>query len=227
MKEHQAAPLRAPNSVRDWLRFSAVTTLLVGLMACATNGDVPGSNSFPGGYQRYDFGHAQPATTFGNIEIAQYAYVLNAREYGWSRVVPYYSSPSPNIGGLTTYYPLSVRWRLKDGREFILDRADLRPFMATYFKTNRIDLPWQKENRQEYPVGDPSPALGFEIQEDAVIVKWTIRTNQTPPNERLTPTGAATKWRITNEQFIVTRIAGVPTQGIDFSKQWVFNQPSK
>lgn len=121
---------------------------------------------------------------------------------------------------LQMYYPLDVRWKLKDGREFMLEKIDIRAIMREYFKTHDIQIPWQKEHRPKADVGDLYPSLVHEVKDDTVIIKWMVRTNHTPVSERFTPTGAATHWKFTDEEFIVTTIKGAPTSGIDFDK-WV------
>ena len=68
--------------------------------------------------------------------------------------------------------------------------------------------------------GDYEPSLVREIKDDTVIIKWLLITNHTPVSERFTPSGAATRWKRTAEEFIVTTIKGVSTSGIDFDK-WV------
>lgn len=127
--------------------------------------------------------------------------------------------------GLQAYYPLHVRWKLKDGREFMLENIDIRAIMRDYFKTHDIQLQWQREGRPKAKSGDYGPLLAREVKDDTVRIKWVITTNHTPVNQRFTSSGAATRWVTTDEEHLVTTLQGVPTSGIDFNKQWEFNCP--
>lgn len=123
---------------------------------------------------------------------------------------------------LYAYYPLHVRWKLKDGREFMLENIDIRAIMSDYFKNHEIQLQWQREGRARDRIGDSGPLLTHEVRDDTVRIKWVITTNHTPVNQRLTSTGAATRWIFTDEEYLVATIKGVPTSGIDFNKKWEF-----
>ena len=89
--------------------------------------------------------------------------------------------------GLYAYVPLGVRWKLKDGREFILEGIDIRTLMRDYFKSHDIKMPWQNENRPYDNVGDYGPLLTHEVDGDSVRIKWSITTNHTPVDKRLSP----------------------------------------
>jgi hypothetical protein len=172
----------------------------------------------PGGAQFYSYGVSQSKENFENIERAQSDYTLFTKSRHWGDDKP--SKPYVNILGLQTYYPLHVRWRLKDGREFIAEAIDIRAIMREYFKTNQIKLPWQLERRSKAPHGDYPPSLVHELKDDAVIIKWRITTNLTPVEERFAPSGAAVKWKLSDQEFIVTTIKGTPTSGIDFENRY-------
>jgi hypothetical protein len=176
-----------------------------------------GPDYFPGGDRWYSWGPAQSKENFANVERAQWATGMYTKERTWEGITP---TPNSRVsGGLNTlaaYYPLHVRWKLKDGREFMLANIDIRAIMREYFKTHNLKQQWQRENRPRDKVGDYAPVLAHEIKDDAVLIKWYLRINRTPVDQRLTATGAATKWDIVNEEYFVTSIPGKPTSGIDF-----------
>ncbi len=126
---------------------------------------------------------------------------------------------------LQSYYPLSVRWQLKNGQQYMLENIDVRSIMQQYFQTNTIDLPWNKEGRPRAKSGDFDPALVHEVKDDTLLIKWLIITNTTPVSERFTTQGAATRWVFVYEELLVATIKGTPTQRIDFKKVWEFNCP--
>ena len=175
-----------------------------------------GRDYFPGGSPEYGWGVSQKKEDFANVEQAQSYSGLYTKQRSWQNITV---SPwaTPRIIGLQAYYPLSVRWKLKDGREFILENIDVSAIMREYFKTHEIQMPWQREGRSKDSVGDAWPLLTHEIKDDTVRIKWVIRTNQTPVDQRLTAKGAATKWDITHEEFLVATLKGAPTSGIDFN----------
>lgn len=175
-----------------------------------------GRDYFPGGSPEYGWGVSQKKEDFANVEQAQSYSGLYTKQRSWQNITV---SPwaTARIIGLQAYYPLSVRWKLKDGREFILENIDISAIMREYFKTHEIQLPWQREGRPKNSVGDPEPLLTHEVKDDTVRIKWVITTNRTPVDQRLTATGAATKWDFAREEFLVASLKGVPTSGIDFN----------
>ncbi len=200
----------------------AIVCLALWLSACASvgggaSGQTQGRDYFPGGVQFYSYGVSQSKENFANVERAQSDYTLYAGSRHWIDITPRRSPSEFNL--LQSYSLLHVRWKLKDGREFMLEKIDLRAIMREYFKTNDIQMPWQKENRPKADVGDLYPSLVHEVKDETVIIKWMVRANGTPVPERFTPTGAATRWKFTDEEFIVTTIKGVPTSGIDFENR--------
>jgi hypothetical protein len=177
----------------------------------------PGYAPIPGGYWMYSFGDGQTKKNFENVENAQYDYALWQGRH-WKRMGPHSLYTTASRMGLQAYYPLHVRWKLKDGREFILENIDVAAIMRDYFKTHSLQLQWQREQRPEAKVGDAEPLLAHEVKDDTVILKWVITINYTPVNERLTANGAATRWDRQQEEHIVAILKGNPTSNIDFSQ---------
>lgn len=221
--------------MKRWMYFLGLLALVGGLWGCAgTSGlaRVDGAPSasehqepdvFPGGSRDYCWGLGQTRENFANVAIAQFDYSLYvSTQRNWMSDVPDGTGPAATMCGLNVYYPLSVRWKLKDGREFILDKIDLRPIMREYFKTHRIELQWQKERRPKAELGDYGPTLIHQVKDDEVLIEWVITTNHAPVNARLLPSGAATQWHLTKERYPVTTLKGIPTSGIGFDKRWEF-----
>lgn len=181
-----------------------------------------GRDYFPGGSQFYSYGVVQSKENFANVERAQSDYTMFVTERTWSddKVV---RAPG-HLNMLQAYYPLHVRWKLKDGREFILENIDIRSIMREYFRTHDIQLQWQREGRPRARSGDYDPSLVHEVKDDTVIIKWFLRINNTPVSERFDATGQVTRWKISDEEFIVTTLKGNPTSGIDFEKKWEFKK---
>jgi hypothetical protein len=207
--------------------------VMLALVGCAANsplpvrGDESGAQArtdyLPGGVVFYSMGQSQPKENFQNIEIAQFEYSKYSKQRSWVKLTPGKAPGMLNM--FQSYVPLSVRWKLKDGREFMLENIDIRSIMREYFKSNDIKMQWQKEGREKAKSGDAFPALVFEVKDDVVILKWLVMTNHTPVDQRFTAKGAATKWEISDEEFIVAHLKGLPTQGIDFTKVWEFDCP--
>ena len=128
--------------------------------------------------------------------------------------------PNGNIGNLQSYRKFDMRWKLKDGREFILENIDVRSYSMAYLGKNPLQLQWRRENRPKANIGDYGPLLTYEVKHDAVLLKWVIQLNLTPVNARLTATGAATMWNFQHEEYIFATIPGKPTSGIDFNNKY-------
>jgi hypothetical protein len=210
--------------MKTLLRYFAVLVLATLLAGCAIGpggSPAPGRDYFPGGAPSYNWGVGQSKANFANVERAQDEYSPYTTQRVWKDATAG-GRASGTMLGLTAYYPLHVRWKLKDGREFMLENIDIRAIMREYFKTHDIQLQWQREGRARDGVGDLGPLLAHEVKDDTVLIKWVITTNHTPVNQRLTATGAATRWVFTDEEHLVTVIKGVPTSGIDFDKKWEF-----
>ena len=220
--------------MKRWMYFLGLLALVGGLWGCAGTSGVarvdaaPSASQrqepdvFPGGWRDYAFGGGQTKENFVNVEIAEFDYSpYTSTQRTWKPTKPV-SGPTGTMLGLTAYWPLSVRWKLKDGREFMLDKVDLRPMMREYFKTHRIELQWQKEGRPKAELGDYGPTLIHQVKDDEVLIEWVITANHTPVNGRLLPSGAATQWHLTKERYLVTTLKGTPTSGIEFDKGWEF-----
>jgi hypothetical protein len=209
--------------MKKLLHRFGILCLALWLSACASaggsaSGQPQGRDYFPGGVPYYSYGVSQSKENFANVDKAQSYYGLYTKQRTWADIKPARAPGSINM--LQMYYPLDVRWKLKDGREFMLEKIDIRAIMREYFKTNDIQMPWQKEGRRKEGPSDGYPSLVHEVKDDTVIIKWLVTTNHTPVAERFTPSGAATRWKFTDEEFIVTTVKGVPTSGIDFDK-WI------
>ena len=202
--------------------FVAMTLLACAAKPIAGDSSLPalsassGPDYFPGGDRWYSWGPAQSKENFANVERAQWATGMYTKQRSWGSISVSRSQVTPNLNVLPAYYPLHVRWKLKDGREFILENIDIRAIMREYFKTHDLKQQWQRENRPRAKVGDGGAILGHEVKDDTVIIKWYIQINRTPVDQRLTATGAATKWDFVKEEHFVASIPGKPTSGIDF-----------
>lgn len=180
-----------------------------------------GNAPIPGGYWMYSFGPGQTKENFENVDKAQYDYGLwPGRHWGAMRELAQgpLGKASANRLGLQVYYPLHVRWKLKDGREFIAENIDVAAIIRESAITRSLKLQWQREERAEAKFGDYEPLLASEVKDDTVILKWVLTINRTPVNERLKPSGAANKWDLYQEEYLIAIIKGVSTSGIDFSK---------
>ncbi len=203
--------------MNQWLRWLGFIVLAAALQACASKGLSTASDrvSIPGG--AYSWGVGQKAEDFVDVEVAQLKLIMypTNRRY-WERITPT-SIAVPVYSGLQKYYPLQARWRLKDGREFILESVDTAALVRNYFETHAlIKTEWERENRA-FGVGDSLPMLAHYIKGETLRLKWVFDINRTPVRERLTPSGAATRWQFETEEYPVATVKGVPTSGIDFS----------
>ncbi|MDT8992064.1 hypothetical protein RQP54_14420 [Curvibacter sp. APW13] len=226
--------------MKRWMHALGLLALVGGLWGCAGTSGVarvdgmPSASErqepdvFPGGWRDYSWGLGQTRENFVNVAIAQFDYSpYGSTQRTWKSDVPDGTGPSATMLGLTAYWPLSVHWKLKDGREFMLDKLDLRPIMREYFKTHRIELQWQKEGRHFENASDYEPTLIHQVKDDTVLIEWVITANTTPVKERFLPSGAATQWHLTKERYLVTTLKGTPTSGIEFDKRWEFFRNSQ
>lgn len=199
--------------MKIFLKNIALLILALCLTACAGSGSArQPSAPLPGDAQFYSYGVSQSKENFTNIQRAQSHIGLYTKQKTWQDIRPMRAPASINM--LQTYYPLSVRWELKDGRQFVLENVDVGAIMREYFKTNRLELPHQREGRTPFE-GDSDPSLVHEVRDDSVIIKWLIRTNRTPLALRRTLPP-----QTTYEEYPVIELKGNPTSGIDFEK-WV------
>lgn len=133
-----------------------------------------GRDYFPGGSRDYAWGGGgQSKESLVNMSRAQYEYSPSTTNRHWidaqvSRIA------SATMIGLQAYYPLHVRWKLKDGREFIVENIDISSIMREYFKTHDIQMAWRREGRPKDSVGDFEPLLTHEVKDDTVRIKWVI-----------------------------------------------------
>ncbi|MGE0332909.1 MAG: hypothetical protein AB7P37_19695 [Ramlibacter sp.] len=216
-----------------WTRWIAAWAyvLLTTLTGCASAGDSTpahlrfGTGPLPGDAQMYSAGSVQDRDYYlSNIEHAQDYFGLFPAVRSWEDIGPV-RAPAM-LGGLRLYYPLSVRWQLKDGRQFILEDIDIAAIMRDYFKTNTILLQHQREGRERIH-GDYNPSLVHEIRDDSLVIKWLLTINKTPMAIRLGPQGVNTKLQLVDEEIPVITLKGNPTSGIDFSKRWETRNFSK
>jgi hypothetical protein len=132
-------------------------TLLLGtwLLAGCASTDVPrtarGLHYLPGNAQFYSLGTGQSVENFANISKAQWSYGLYRTDRHWTHITPGGRAGATDIV-IRAYYPMNFRWKLKDGREYMLESVNVAAIMQDYFKTHDIQLQWQKEGRPEHPI---------------------------------------------------------------------------
>lgn len=171
----------------------------------------------PGGVEYYSVGSALNKDYFTkSVTRVQYDYALYPSVRWWIDSGPP-ANPSA-INMLQSYMPLHVRWELKDGRQFIAENIDVRAAMREYFKHNDLKVQWQREGRS-WAIGDSYASLVYDVRDDEVILKWLIRINKTPYDQRILPSGAATRWVFEYEEHVAGAVKGTSTQGIDFENR--------
>jgi hypothetical protein len=219
------------NSLPKFLIWFIACAWALGLAGCAANYPLPvrgdenifarpvQTDLFPGGVSVYSFGPFQKAENFVNVERAQTNSAPRNAARVWINIAPVRSAVG-TMGNLQSYFPFDVRWKLKDGREFILENIDTRGISNDFLRKHPLQMGWQRENRARHSVGDGSAILCFEVKDDTVLLKWVIRINRTPVNQRLTATGAATHWDVYDEEHIMIALKGNPTSNIDFNKTY-------
>jgi hypothetical protein len=219
----------------QWRKLIVVCSLF--LAACVSAPPTPPSappalpssaGPFPGDAKTYGFGVSQRKEDFENVEVAQLNFGMYSAEHFWEAIRPN-SLGSTRYAALPAYYPFDVRWKLKDGREFIVENVDTAAIMREYFKTHQILLQHQRESRPVEPMSDnASPTVVVGVKDDKVVVKWLVVLNRTPVEKRFPvivngiPARDGTLWKLEDEEHYVTSIPGKPTSGIDFKKQWEF-----
>ena len=154
------------------------------------------------------------------MKRAQTAWGIYANERTWIDTRP--GIAPARLAMISFYFPFSVRWELKDGRQFLLENIDVRAIMREHFRDPKNDLvlSWQREGRPKFHTGDAYPALVYEIKDDVVRLKWLLAVNRTPVDQRILPSGAAARWDVVQEEYLVREIPGKPLQGIDFEQDW-------
>jgi hypothetical protein len=222
---------------KQWRKLIVVCSLF--LAACVSAPPTPptppsaplalpsSAGPFPGDAKTYGFGVSQRKEDFENVEVAQLNFGMYKNQRSWAVILPE-SRGSTRYASLPAYYPFDVRWKLKDGREFIVENVDTAALMREYFKTHQILLQHQRENRPRHPVGDFDPSVVVGVKDDKVVVKWLLVLNGTAIDKRLPvivngkPAMDGTPWKLEDEEHYVTSIPVKPTSGIDFKKQWEF-----
>lgn len=217
--------------VEKFLTTCTVIALGLSIAGCVANHPLPvrgdenifarpvQADIFPGNISSYSMGPFQKTENFDNVQRAQWNRGLGREAKVWSDLVTSISAIG-NLGNLQSYRALDVRWKLKDGREFTLENIDVRSISNDYLRKNPLQLQWQREGRPRDRVGDGDATLAFEVKDDTVLLKWAIGINRTPVHQRLTATGAATKWDFVEEEHVMTTLKGIPTTGIDFNKTY-------
>ena len=217
--------VRAANRVfvRATVRWLAVLGLVGALAACAGSGLRHERDYFPGGASYYSFGKSQSAENFANVKRAQTAWGLYPDDRLWIDTKP--GIAPAHIGMMQYYFPFSVRWELKDGRQFLLENIDVRGIMREYFRDPKNDLvlPWQRQGRPQ-SFGDMDPSLVYEVRDDVVRLKWLLMVNRTPVDQRILPSGATARWDVVREEHLVKEIPGRLVQGIDFENKWALRK---
>ena len=199
----------------------ALLWLAMVLTACSGTGALRERDFFLGNSPYYSFGTAQSKENFANVKRAESAVGIysDQRSWGWfdAGIAP------GNISMIQYYFPFSVRWELKNGRQFILENIDTRSIMKEYFKdkSNDIALPWQREGRVKSE-WDFYPSLVYEVKDDVVRLKWLLTILKTPPENRIVRKGLL--WDFEYEQHLVTEIKGNPVKDIDFNEKWEFRK---
>jgi hypothetical protein len=166
----------------------------------------------PGG--RYSWGIDQRADDFADVEVAQSGLLLQGGSRTWRSIVPT-KFEAAEVLSLERYYPMRARWKLKDGREFMLDSVDIEVIVREYFSTHPpIRVQWERENRA-YELGDAPPQLVHDVKGDSLRLRWVLRINRTPVEQR-----RANPWTIEREVYPIAVIKGRQTTGLDFNNAY-------
>lgn len=212
----------------QWRALLLICSLFLAACGSAPPAIPNATGPFPGDAKTYGFGVSQRKEDFENVEVAQLNFGMYANQRSWAVILPE-SRGSTRYAALPAYYPFDVRWKLKDGREFIVENVDTAAIMREYFKTHQILLQHQRESRPVKPMSDnASPTVVVGVKDDKVVVKWMVVLNRTPVEKRFPvivngiPARDGTLWKLEHEEHYVTSIPGKLTSGIDFKKQWEF-----
>ncbi|RYG28535.1 MAG: hypothetical protein EON93_18415, partial [Burkholderiales bacterium] len=141
-----------------FFRRIALVFIALLLSACAhqQGSTFQGRAPLPGDAQFYSYGISQSKENFADVARAQSHIGLYTKQRTWTDIHPMRAPAMINM--LQIYYPMSVRWELKDGRQFILENIDVAAIMREYFKTHRLEMPYQREHRQRAE-GDSDASL--------------------------------------------------------------------
>ncbi len=179
---------------------------------------------FLGGADSYCFSHyTKDKEQFDStIEKAEASFETSLTDRHW---IPIRSSKNHSCGtsGMRYYYQISARWKLKDGREFMIDRLNVRPLMREFFKTQDAPMQWVVGGRAK-GIGDGEPGVLLDVQGDSIVLYWVNHLNDQPFAERLIPDAQYPKGRyiakLRKEYYTAATVKGTPTSGIDFNKTY-------
>ncbi|MFD0667968.1 hypothetical protein ACT80S_09625 [Ramlibacter sp. MAHUQ-53] len=213
--------MRGVDSARRLVRYGrwgSSVLLLLWLVGCASPGGQAGASAIPGGHPVYNFGVAQDRVMFERqVARAQVNYSPHSQR-AWGDFSG--GEGSGFIVGLTGFYPLDVRWKLKDGRQFIAERVDVGRLVREFAETRQILLQHQRERRTFGPTGDHPPLFAIAVADGWLVLKWQIVFNLRPVAERLKPPGTVGPAVYVREEHIVATVPGTPAQDIDFDSKW-------
>lgn len=204
------------------LRRCVLWCLAVVLIGCASPGSLTqaartGRAPLPGDAQYISMGISQDKAYFDEkVERAQAKFGL-FRGSSWVEFKGY-SAPFMYLG-MESYPAVSVRWKLKDGRAFVLEDIDVNAHVLRYFETHQLLLQHQREGRPRHFMGDFVPALVIEVHEDQVRLKWLLHNNLTPPDKRMGPDGGTLPWKVVKEEHLIATVSASMTSGIDFDSR--------
>lgn len=212
--------MRGVDSRAGWLRLvdaACRVFVLWALAGCASLQPVARADTasvIPGGAPTYSFAASQDKLPFER-EVARAQ--LHYSPYSPRVWVEFYGGHSSGwLVGLGSFYPLDVRWQLKDGRQFILERIDVPRLMQEFSRSHRIELQHQRENRPRDSAGDYGPSFVIEVADRWLVLKWQITLNLTPVGQRFKPGGAAAHWALVREEHIIAALPGRLVEGLDF-----------
>jgi hypothetical protein len=232
---HEPTPCSFPTKL---IRVSCLLGSLAILAACGSSAAIPGY--LPGNSVFFSVGSMQDKEYFSkNVAQLQSSYVFYPPNRFWEDNG---ADPEPTTRNLLRgYRPLSVRWELKDGRQFVASDIDVEAIMREFSVTRLPDLSWQiayregttlnddlkmrdvkmqwqAEERRRI-VGDYDPSLVYEIYEDEVRLKWLVRSNKVPLERR-----GQELPDIDYAMYPVAVVKAKPATGLDFAKH---REPAK
>ena len=205
--------------MNQWLRSLSIALLLSLLQACASSNWLPRGDRIPVPGGLYSWGTSQKVEDFANVEIAESRILRYSGHPGAWREIYASKRAAAQVSGLQSYFPMQARWKLKDGREFILEFIDQGALVREYMKTHEIKVQWEREGRK-FVLGDADALLTHDFKDDTLRLKWVVRLNRTPVDQRLLPSGAANYWVTEDEEHVISVIKGVVADGIDFTQKY-------
>lgn len=203
--------------MKVWCRWLTSLVLLLAFHGCATQSAAPGTFDVPIPGGMYGWGSDQGIEDFADVAVAQ-SELLMRGDHGsrmWQPITPT-KYEAERIGGLRSYFPMRARWKLKDGREFILQSIDTAAIVRDYFSKHALfKVQWERENRA-FAVGDRWPTLVYDIKGDSLRLRWVLPINRTPVSQR-TPDRREV---IEREVYPIATIKGQPTSGLNFDARY-------